>query len=191
MKSFKVVCLVLILVAILSLSTKTYAQELMMEEESISTDTPKVEKINYNMPYPGLLPGNPLYNLKVLRDKIVSTLISDSLKKASFDLLASDKRANAATFLFDKNKNDIAIDTLSKSNNYFDDAIVNIEKAKKMNEDIQPLLEQMKQSIRKHQEIISPYEKKLSGKNKKALTHEIMRMKKFEKSVNNLFPHSK
>ncbi|HSW97310.1 MAG TPA: hypothetical protein VLF89_05800, partial [Candidatus Saccharimonadales bacterium] len=35
------------------------------------------KQIQYDLPYPGLLPDNPLYSLKVLRDKIVEFFISD------------------------------------------------------------------------------------------------------------------
>ena len=39
------------------------------------------EKIAYNLPYPGLLPDNPLYLAKVVRDRIADFLI---LKRLSF-----------------------------------------------------------------------------------------------------------
>ncbi|MBF8250036.1 MAG: LPXTG-motif cell wall anchor protein, partial [Candidatus Levybacteria bacterium] len=57
------------------------------------------QEVNYELPYPGLLPDSPLYFLRVTRDKLVSFLISDPLKKAEFDLLQADKRLNAGIYL--------------------------------------------------------------------------------------------
>lgn len=191
MKVVKTFSVVLFLaVFLIFFQTKSFAKDLTVEEESTASQTPKVEQVNYDLPYPGLLPGNPLYNLKVLRDRIVSVLISDPLKKAEFDILASDKRINAGLFLLDRKKETLAIDTISKGNNYFHDALGSIEKAKKMNVEIKPLLERMKQSVKKHQEVLTPYEKKVSKSKRGAFQQEMKRMQNFEKSVMGLFPRS-
>ena len=54
--------------------------------------------INYPLAYPGILPDNPLYPLKMLRDRIVFFLINDPFKKAEFNLLQADKRLGAGLF---------------------------------------------------------------------------------------------
>src|SRR3989338_6920091 len=76
---------------------------------------------DYQLPYPGILPDNPLYNLKTLRDKVWSFLISNPSKKAEFDLLQADKRLSVAIALFDLKKYDLAEATISKGENYFED----------------------------------------------------------------------
>ena len=77
--------------------------------------------IDYPLPYPGILPDNPLYLMKALRDRVVSIVISDPLKKAQFDLLMADVRLNAAQYLFAKGeeKYSLAETTISKGENYF------------------------------------------------------------------------
>lgn len=172
--------------------TKSFADDSIQTDSdnisTLATDTPKMDKIAYDLPYPGLLPGNFLYSIKVFRDKLVSTLINDPFKKAEFDLLASDKRINAGVFLFNQKKESLAIDTISKGNNYFDDAIGSIEKAKSGGVVVNSLLDKMKLSVKKHQEVLSPYEKKISKNKRAGFEQELKRMKNFEKSVISLFP---
>src|SRR5260221_7243175 len=74
-----------------------FAQELMVSPTATSSPTPTV--VQYDLPYPGILPDNPLYTLKVIRDEVVSFFISDPLKKASFDILQADKRIGASLYL--------------------------------------------------------------------------------------------
>ena len=61
---------------------------------AVMTPTPTP---NYLLPYPGMLPDNPLYMLKAMRDRVINFLIADSQKKAEFYLLQSDKRLNAVS----------------------------------------------------------------------------------------------
>lgn len=114
--------------------------------------------VEYNLPYPGLLPDNPLYYLKAIRDNLLKFFISNPLKKAEFDLLQANKRLVAAQFLLNKNKTDLSITTLSKSGNYFDDAISSIGKAKKQGMQIDSLLTELSKASQKHQEIIRQME---------------------------------
>ncbi len=67
------------------------AQENSKENVMTSTSSSK-KTIEYALPYPGLLPDSPLYILKAIRDRIIEVLISDTMKKANFELLAADKR---------------------------------------------------------------------------------------------------
>lgn len=75
--------------------------------------------IKYDLAYPGILPDNPLYKLKVLRDKITTFLIDDPLKKIDFYLLQTDKGILAAAMLIDKNKIKLAGETLLKAENNY------------------------------------------------------------------------
>src|SRR5579883_115828 len=53
---------------------------------------------DYVLPYPGILPDNPFYFLKVLRDRLILFFISNPTKKSSFYLLQSDKRLEASWY---------------------------------------------------------------------------------------------
>src|SRR3989344_6584615 len=108
-------------------SPKVYAQEDIVLPSISITPTPSVDLPKYDLPYPGILPGNFLYNLKALRDRIMEGLISDPTKKSGFYLLQADKRLSASLMLFDRGENALAETTLSKSQNYLEKALVKAE----------------------------------------------------------------
>lgn len=126
--------------------------EMTASESSITTE----QRINYELPYPGMLPDHPLYFLKAIRDSIVKFLINDDLKRAKFSLLNAEKRMFAGKMLIEKNRDEKGIDTLSKSNNYLTDthlAVVRYKKSHPKSTDIRPFLHKFDTAILKHQEI--------------------------------------
>ena len=84
-----------------------------------STDI-KPSRIQYKLPYPGILPGHPLYIFKAFRDKILDWSTRDLGKKAELILLLSDKRLSMAYFLAKNNNGKLAINTLSKGEKYLE-----------------------------------------------------------------------
>jgi hypothetical protein len=164
-------------------------EELILKEATGSSETVSKNKdIEYTLPYPGLLPDNPLYFLKTARDKMISFLISDPLKKAEFNLLAADKRLNSSVFLFEKGKEKykLAISTVSKGENYFEDAIVKAEEAKKKGLDTNDILRLLSDSAYKHKEVIKSFEK-TAGKDFKEETAFLRkRTEDFKKQVDSL-----
>lgn len=145
------------------------------QEEVVETDTPvgidtvasegaltQFARVDYELPYPGMLPDHPLYILKVIRDGIVKILINDSMKRARFSLLSAEKRMYAGKMLVEKNKDALAVETIGKGNNYLNEALEAIEGVKKQtpkHTDIRPFLLQFKAATEKHLEIakdISP-----------------------------------
>ncbi len=140
--------------------------------------------IDYQLPYPGILADNPLYNLKTLRDKLVSFLISDPVKKAEFDLLQADKRLSVAIALFEKGKYELAESTISKGENYFEDAIKNIRISKMQGTVMNPsLLTNMELSRKKHKQILGDMVLKTSGALQKRFSKDLERMDKFINEV--------
>lgn len=112
-------------------------------------------KVVYDMPYPGLLPDNPLYAFKIFRDRVTEFLTRDNVKKASLYLNYSDKRAVMAVDLADKGKNQLALTTLSKAEKYAE-KIPDLLKASKEQGITPPsdLVLNTKLSNQKHLEII-------------------------------------
>lgn len=70
------------------------------------------KEVLYQLPYPGLLPGHPLYFLKVIRDNILLFTTRDNLKKATLYLHLSDKNMSTALSLINEGKEQAAIDQL-------------------------------------------------------------------------------
>lgn len=89
-------------------------------KEEVIEATPSNE---YILPYPGILPDNPLYQLKVLRDKIYDFFTKDPVKKVQFKLLMADKRMNMARMLAEKGNTSLASDTIVDAVSYYNGAV--------------------------------------------------------------------
>lgn len=177
--------LFVLIIALIFLSSvaASFAQETLKED---TTSTPSSNKtIDYTLPYPGLLPDNPLYIFKAARDRIVEILISDPIKKANFDLLAADKRLNEAVSLFNKGKSKYALaeTTISKGENYFEKGIAQVERAKRGGIDTAGTSERFHLASLKHREIIKSLINKSSGDIKQRLLLDDKRIEEFEKRL--------
>ena len=121
-------------------------------EDGISLQNAKVV---YNLPYPGLLPDNPVYFLKASRDKLVEFFTRDNVKKARLYLNYSDKRISMAIKLADKGEHKLSLTTVSKAEKYFIKIPDLLKESKKQGAaPPQELILQLKQSNLKHKEII-------------------------------------
>src|SRR3989338_3097792 len=161
----------------------SFAKETLKEDTSSSTSSSKT--IDYTLPYPGLLPDNPLYVLKAIRDRIVEVLISDPIKKANFYLLQADKRLNAGVLLFNKGekKYKLGETTISKGENYFEKGIAEVERAKKQGIVTAGTSQRFHLASLKHREIIKSLINKSSGDIKHRLLLDDKRMEEFEKKL--------
>lgn len=157
--------------------------------ETIPQESSQAKIIDYALPYPGMLPDSPLYNLKVLRDKIISFLISEPLKKAEFNLLQADKRLQAGVFLInkDKTKTALAISTISKGQNYFEEAVQKLKEAKNQGKDIGSLLDRLVVSSKKHQEVLKKFVMDVSD-NKDEASKLVERMEKLQVAAMGINP---
>lgn len=150
----------------------------------------RAEIIQYQLPHPGLLPDNRFYFLKTLRDRIVWFITSDSLKKAQFDLLSADKRLNAALHLVKKGNNNYQLvqSTISKGENYFEEAIEKTIEAKKQGVNISDMVRQLSSSSQKHQQVLKEIAEKAPQNMKESFNSLQKRMTDLEKRVNKLLP---
>lgn len=148
--------------------------------------------IDYRLPYPGILPNNPLYKLKTFRDRLISFFISDPQKKAEFDLLQADKRLSSGIALFEQGekKYDLAEVTISKGENYFEDAIRNIKILKEQGTQVDPiLLTNMELSSKKHKEVLVGMVSKTKGDLQKRFSKDLERADKFVVEVSKFKPN--
>jgi hypothetical protein len=137
------------------------------------------------LPYPGLLPDNPFYFLKMARDRIVGIFISSPLKKIDFDVLQADKRLNAGVFLIARGdkKYQLALTTISKGENYFPDALRNINSAKQQGMVVEGERQKVKESLMNHEQILKEVENILPGSFKKTVVEEEKKIQGYENSV--------
>jgi len=154
-----------------------FAKNFSFAQESVSSDS--AQKVNYELPYPGLLPDNPLYFLKMVRDRVVSFLISDPKKKAEFDLLQSDKRLNAGVYLFNKKKFKDAVSIVSKAENYFEEALQKAKEAKAQGMKTREITNKLINSSKKHKEVLKSLEEKSPLNFKSNFKIQLQRVDKF------------
>lgn len=161
--------LAIFLLLLLSFGYPSHAHSQETLEEVVETETPigvdgvstesastEPARINYELPYPGMLPDHPLYILKVIRDGVVKLLINEPIKRARFSLISAEKRMYAGKLLVEKGKDELAVETISKGNNYLSEALEAIEIVKKETPkhlDIEPFLLQFRSAALKHREL--------------------------------------
>ncbi len=160
-----------------------------VEDSSTESAILKPERVNYEFPYPGMLPDNPFYFLKVLRDGVVKILINDEMKMARFSLLNAEKRGYSAKLLVDKNKDSLAVETLSKGNNYLNDclaAVRNYQQSHPKSPDTKPFLIQLHASSQKLLELEHDMKPSINKNQQAAFNKEYARTGEIEKVVKNM-----
>lgn len=133
-----------------------------------ATPTP-TPKINYYLPYPGILPDNPFYKIKMLRDQIWLLLTTDPVKKAELLLLFADKRVGAGEVLIRGNKVSLGISTLIKGEKYFERAMAEVNKAKGKGAKVERISAKLKSAPLKYEEVLSSLKESVSPESKTAL----------------------
>lgn len=123
-------------------------------------------KIDYYLPYPGILPDHPLYSFKMIRDRIWLWLTTDPLKRAEVMVLFADKRLGAGKVLVEGNKVALGLTTLEKAEKYLERSVGELEKAKKEGKNVQSLIDRFNQAVLKHREILNQEVSRLSGDDK-------------------------
>lgn len=113
-------------------------------------------KVEYALPYPGILPDHPLYFLKRLRDQILEKLIADPVRKIEFYMLQADKNVNMGVFLVAKNNDPVAQETLGGAHKYFDQAISMAGELKLQGKEVPPyLIERFTNAGAKYKEVLT------------------------------------
>lgn len=119
------------------------------------TAAPK-ERVQYDLPYPGVLPDHPLYLLKRFRDFILERLIVEPIRKAEFYILQADKRLQMSVSLTDESKFALAETTVSKGENYMDQAIAGLVAYKSVGNTVPTyLIDHISRALAKHEEVVN------------------------------------
>lgn len=180
------------LLSFLLLSSFLFTPTLVLAQDATPSSfiAPTPAQSNYTLPYPGILPDNPFYRLKMIRDGIVLFLITDSYKKAQFQLLQADKRLQAGVALIEKDKQTVplAISTISKGENYFSQAIQTTVHVQSGGRDIGALLGDLQQSSRKHVEVLTNLKKEVPQQST-AFDSFLRQVKSFQQQLKLLEKH--
>lgn len=120
------------------------------------TPTTTVEqKVEYLLPYPGILPDHPLYFLKALRDKILEALIVDPLRKSEFYLLQADKRLNMAIFFGNRGAAAQVAQSVTIAEQFMERTVQGLVAFKKAGSQVPAsLVDRLEKSMAKHVEVL-------------------------------------
>lgn len=123
-----------------------------------SSPTPapqQIQEVDYDMALPGkVLPGNLLWPLKALRDRVWYLITFSHLKKAELGLFFSDKRLSSGQTLFKSGNANLGISTVTKGEKYLEMAGSEEEQARKEGHDTSAFLLKLATASLKHREII-------------------------------------
>lgn len=119
------------------------------------TITPPDERVAYDLPHPGMLPDNPFFFIKQIRDQVDIMIEDDKLQKAQTCLEHSDKHIAMAEELTEKAKRKVTLETLIKAEQKF----LEIPAILAPNEGEQVTLpkafvDELEKSNKKHREVI-------------------------------------
>jgi hypothetical protein len=156
--------------------TPTLAQTVTIPMPTTSiAPTPIPSVVNYELPYPGLLPGSPIYPLKALRDRFAEIMISDPLRKSNFYLLQADKRLAAGILLHEQGKRELGETTISKSLNYLEKSFDKMVEAKKSQKNVLDIYGKIRNSANKQKLEIERLSKNAKGEHAQKLKTDYKR----------------
>lgn len=121
-------------------------------------------KMEYFLPYPGMLPDHPFYIFKVTRDRIVMIFTKDQHQLISLYVLLADKRLAMGQALVAKGKAELAATTISKGEKYLLRAVDTLRELE--DADRTPdvgLVNAVARSVNKHEEVVQELVKEVSG----------------------------
>jgi len=169
----------------------TTSEEASGEEEVEATPSSATEteegKIDYYLPYPGVLPDHPLYFLKMIRDRIELFFTTQPLKRAEKLLHYADKRIGAAQALVEGNKVRLGMTTATKAEKYLERAINQEEKASGEGIETRSFLEKLAKACLKHEEILLKMKEKTRGEEQvweQILSYLQQRLERVEERLN-------
>jgi hypothetical protein len=140
----------------------------------VATSEAKMTKVDYYLPYPGILPDSPLYKLKAARDGVGLFFTFDQAKKAKKELLYADKRINAAMFLVDGGKTALGVSTATKGEKYLQSSMNRIIELQGKGKDEKSMLLTLEKAGLKHAELLESMAEKLTGQEKDVLKQSRM-----------------
>lgn len=171
----------------------TFPNFAFAEKVSGSSSPTPSPTIDYGLPYPGILPGSPIYPVKVLRDRLVEFFISDPLKRGEFYLLQADKHISAAQVLASQSSKNFSVaeTTVSKGENYMELSLSQLPTIKALQLDDTNLLHRIITALKKHQEVIKGLEKDAPGEVRSGLEQSRERAAEMQKKAESLVPKAK
>jgi hypothetical protein len=116
------------------------------------TSTPSIE---YQLPYPGLLPDHPLYIIKRFRDKILLLTARTPEKRVTLELLFADKHLSMGQILWERGNTSLAVSTIGEGEIDLLRAVQDLTVFKKQGEVPPGFIDKFELAARKHADSIT------------------------------------
>jgi len=146
---------------ILSVSLLRSSSQIMAFNSPDPSPTPlaiQQTRVDYVLPFPGkVLPGNVLWPIKAMRDKVWYFLAVGHLNRAETALLFSDKRLVAGDEVFMSGNMDLSVSVIDKAEQYLEMAANQEREARSDGIDTSEFLIDLATSSLKHREIIEKH----------------------------------
>lgn len=128
------IALFLLFISVFRAVSLKYAYSPMVLSTTSEVKAQPIE-ITYDLPYPGRIhPDNPLWYVKVTRDRILEVISFDPSKKSKHNLNFANKRLLSSLYLFNSSKPDLGLSTLTKSGKYLEKTVDKVEDLELANE---------------------------------------------------------
>lgn len=147
MMKYQFVVILFILIVTIFFVGNANAQEVTPEP------TPTPTMVQYNLAFPGILPDNFLYKLKIFRDRIQLATTSDPKTRINLLLRFADKGILASAMLVDKHSWKLAKETALKGEHnmtLLTQEIYNLEEPTDQN-----FIKKLQTASQKHQEVLA------------------------------------
>ena len=158
--------IILLLFTLLLSYSPINAQEIS-DSPGAPDETTISDEIEYQLAYPGILPGHPLYKLKVLRDKIQIFLISTPDNRINFYLRQADKGIFATLLLAENGNDDLAAQTALKAEHNV--TLINSQINGMSEKPDLELFDKLKTASLKHQETLASTKTHLDEEHQKTI----------------------
>jgi len=116
---------------------------------------------SYVLPYPSFMPGNPLYRVNLVKEKILKYWYFGNFGQFDYNLKQSDKYLIEAKTLFEYRQFLLGYKALKKSDVYFKYLLSNLNAAKREDKNIDIKRKILKEAALKHIEILSDLKKEI------------------------------
>lgn len=171
-------------VLMMSILSVTSPERVFPSDEALVVDDPAMTKVEYYLPYPGMLPDNPMYRLKAVRDKVGLLLSRGGLTRANKELLYADKRIGAAQVLVEGGKAGLGVSTATKAEKYLEKAANRVINLSREGKDVKSMLMTLSNASSKHAEILEGLQIRVSGDDRDGLEGALKLAKILGEQVN-------